>query len=224
VKYAIDGERVSFLDDYFFSKPQAMPEADAATFESVGDWFAKDRSHVYFLYRVVDGADPESFVYLGGYNAQWAKDRARAYYFLPSKAAKQFWAIESASLDAFEVLPHGQFSEYARDREFVYHLGRRIRGADAPAFAILPSDRMGEVAGAHSCHFAADGKRVYFDGKPIAGAECGSFKVVHAPGVGNIEYGVDSAFAYCRSSPSGKVERITREELPAVIREYLRLG
>jgi DKNYY family len=223
MKYVIDGDRVSYFDDYYFAKPQPMPEADAASFEAIGDWFAKDRRHVYFLYRVVEGADPQSFVYLGGYNAQWAKDRARAYYFSPSKAAGNMWAIDSAGVDAFELLPHGKFAEYARDREFVYYLGKRVRGADATTFAILPSDRMGEVPGAYSYHFAKDDTRVYFDARPIKDADYGSFKVVHAPGTGNAEYGVDALAAYCQSPHTGKVVRISHDALPADVRAHLGL-
>jgi hypothetical protein len=44
---------VSYLDNYYFNKPKSMPEVDAASFETIGDWFAKDRDHVYFLHRVV---------------------------------------------------------------------------------------------------------------------------------------------------------------------------
>jgi hypothetical protein len=222
VKYVIDGDRVSYLDNYFFNKPQAMPGADAASFQSIGDWFAKDRRHVYFLHRVVEGADPESFAVLGGYNAHWAKDETRAYYFSPSKAAGNMWPIESASLDAFEILPHGKFAEYARDREAIYHLGKRIRGADAATFAILPSDRMNEAGEAYSYHFAKDAKRIYFDGKPIADAGYASFLVVHAPGTGNAEYGVDASAAYRQNPHTGKVARMSHDELPAAIRDHLR--
>jgi DKNYY family len=223
MKYVIDGNRVSYFDDYYFTKPQPMPEADAGSFQAVGDWFAKDRRHVFFLYRVVEGADPASFVYLGGYNAQWAKDRDRAYYFSPSKTAGNMWAIDSASLDAFEILQHGKFSEYARDREFVYYLGKRVRGADAATFAILPSDRMGEASDAYSYHFAKDGARVYFDAKPIKDADYASFQVVHAPGTGNSEYGIDAFGAYRQNPHTGKAERISHDALPANVRAHLKL-
>jgi hypothetical protein len=136
--------------------------------------------------------DPATFEYLGGYNSQWAKDRSSAYYFWPSKAAGNQWPIASASLDAFEILPHCSFAEYARDREAVYHLGKRVRGANAAAFAVFPSDRLGEVTGAYSYHFAKDDRRVYFDAKPIGDADYDSFKVVHAPGLGHSEYGIDA--------------------------------
>jgi hypothetical protein len=34
---------VSYLDNYYFNKPKPMPEVVAASFETIGDWFAKDR-------------------------------------------------------------------------------------------------------------------------------------------------------------------------------------
>jgi hypothetical protein len=223
MKYAIEGDRVSYLDNYYFSKPQLMPLADADSFEAIGDWFAKDRRYVYFLHRVVENADPASFVYLGGYNAQWAKDWSSAYYFSPSKAAGNWWAIASASLDAFELLPHAKFVEYARDRATVYYLGKRVRGANAATFTILPSDRMGEIANSFSYHFAKDDKRIYFDAKPLNDAHYDSFTVVHAPGTGNVEYGVDASAAYRQSRSTGKVERLALDALPAAIRTHLGL-
>jgi hypothetical protein len=223
MKYTIEGDRVSYLDNYYFNKPCPMPQADAASFETIGDWFAKDRQNVYFLYRIVEGADPGTFVHLGGYNSQWAKDRSSAYYFSPSKAASNQWPIASASLDAFEILPHGSFAEYARDLETVYRLGKRIRGADAATFAILPSDRMGEAPDAYSYHFAKDKHRIYFDGKPIAGAQYDSFEVVHAPGLGNDEYGIDAAMAYRQNPRDGKVIRIAHDALPPALRAHLDL-
>ena len=88
--YRIEGGRVAYFDDYYFRKPLPMPQADAASFEPVDRWFARDRNHVYFLYNIVEGAMPASFTVLGGYNDFWAKDAGQAWYFCPSKAAKQF--------------------------------------------------------------------------------------------------------------------------------------
>jgi hypothetical protein len=46
MKYLIEGDRVNFLDNYYVSKPQPIPEADAASFHAIGDCFAKDRRNV----------------------------------------------------------------------------------------------------------------------------------------------------------------------------------
>src|SRR5262245_48816912 len=86
--YVITDRSVAYLDGYFFHEPKPIPEADAATFEQIERWFARDKNRVYFLHSVVEGGDPASFTVLGGYsNNYWAKDRIRAYHFAPSKAA-----------------------------------------------------------------------------------------------------------------------------------------
>ena len=81
--YLIEGGRVAYFDDYYFRKPLPMPQADAASFEPVDRWFARDRNHVYFLYNIVEEAAPASFAVLGGYNDFWAKDAGQAWYFCP---------------------------------------------------------------------------------------------------------------------------------------------
>jgi hypothetical protein len=126
--YIIQGDSVAYVDNYFFSKPQPIPEADPATFEVITKWFARDHHHVYFLYRVVDVADPGSFIVLGGYSCRWAKDRSFAYYFWPSKAAKQWRALKSESLGSFQILPDGPCSEYARDNETLFYKGKPSGG------------------------------------------------------------------------------------------------
>jgi hypothetical protein len=84
-KYVIKDENVAYLDDYVFKEPKSIPEAHAATFEQIDNWFARDKDRVYFLHNVVEGADLGTFTVLGGYSiTYWAKDRARAYHFEPS--------------------------------------------------------------------------------------------------------------------------------------------
>ena len=126
MNYVIEANAVAYLDHYFFQTPKVMRDADAATFTVIAQWFAIDCRHVYFLYNVVVGADPASFVYLGGHNCQWAKDKTAAYYFWPSKAANQWKVLASKRLDAFHILPGCRFSEYARDDENVFYKGRKF--------------------------------------------------------------------------------------------------
>jgi len=219
-KYTVDKDRVFYFDDYFFSKPLPMPLADAASFEEIGPWFAKDHRHVYFLHNVVEGADPASFTYLGGYNDQWAKDRARAYHFQPTKAARQYRIFESDSLDRFCILPNARFCEYAGDTECIYHRGKKIRGADAPSFEVMITDDLG-TSGQPSIHFARDVGRIYFDGQPIKDAVRDTFAVIRQSGIGHQEYGVDVRSAYCQSQKTGKLAALPHSDLPAVVREYV---
>jgi hypothetical protein len=219
--YRVENGRVFYFDDYYFAKPQPMPEADAATFEILDRWFAKDRSHVYFLHKIVPEADPATFAYLGGYDDQWAKDKDRAFHFVPSKAAGRVTSIRSASLDAFEILEDAPFSKYARDAEAVYYCGKRVKDADPATFRMMPSDHLGEKT-ARSHHFAKDARHVFFDGKILKEADYESLRVVHAP-LGLSEYGIDRHQAYGLSPHTGKPVAIPLDRLPAIVREYCKL-
>lgn len=99
MNYTIEANVVAYLDHYFFQTPYVMPDADATTFKVIAQWFASDCRHVYFLYNVVVGADPASFVYLGGHNCQWAKDKTAAYYLLKSINYQQFRVIRTAQME-----------------------------------------------------------------------------------------------------------------------------
>lgn len=219
-KYVIEGNRVFYCHDYFFKKPVLMPEADHSSFEVIDSWFAKDDRHVYFLYRVVDGADPARFIYLGGTAIDyWAKDRARAYHFTPTKAARQFRPLASESLGRFAILPNCRFSEYAGDAERIYRRGRLIRGAHAPSFHVMVEEEWGKSEQLPSCHFARDASRIYFNGQPIKEADHASFKVVREPGIGHEEFGVDIANAYY-GNYLDRLTKISHDRLPAAVREH----
>lgn len=72
---------------YVYYKYKKITEADYNTFrvDSVGT-LARDKNHVFVLdysfeCSVVEGADPESYVYISNNNNQWAKDINYCYYF-----------------------------------------------------------------------------------------------------------------------------------------------
>jgi DKNYY family len=219
-KYIITNENVAYTHCYWFKKePMPIPEADAATFEQIGDWFARDKNNVYFLYNVVAGADPATFCVLGGYAGNhWAKDRLRAYHFEPSKAARNIRFIESKSLDLFAVLLDSRFDEYAADAERVYRNGRLIRGAHAATFRVLANACKGEDQGLPSFDFARDKARIYFMGKPIADVRLETFDAIRLPGIGHNEYGTDGVSAFFEDQWNGKIVRIAFAELPEAVR------
>src|SRR5262249_3432120 len=133
----------------------------------------------------------------------------------------QYKVLKCKSLDAFAVLPDCRFKEYAKDRERVYYMGKRIPGVDSPSFQIFKSDRMGEAPPSPSYHFARDRSHIYFDGKQIQDADYNSFRVVHAPGLGNLEYGIDKSNAFHKSQRNGKLARIAQGSLPLIVQEHL---
>jgi hypothetical protein len=217
-EYVIKDENVAYLDDYYFEEPKPMPEAHAATFEQIHRWFARDKDRVYFLHNVVEGADPGTFTVLGGYSNTWTKDRARAYHFEPSKAARNIRRIESKSLDRFVILKGGRFNEYAGDAERIYRHGRLIRGADAVTFRVMKNACKGEDAGEPSFGYARDKARIYHQGKPITDVSLETFAAIRLAGIGHQEYGVDGVSGFYESYRTGKMARIAFAELPEAVR------
>jgi hypothetical protein len=220
--YVIDKKGVHFLDGYFHAKPKPMPEADPASLTAIGPWFAKDRRHVYFLFNIVEGADPASFVHLGGYNDHWAIDSASAWHFQPTKAARNYRAIASDNPASFRILAGTRFSEYAGDSVNIYRAGKNIVGADAASFEILAQiDPENIESKPPSFHFARDARRVYFDGRPIKGADPSGFRVVHEAGLGHREYGISGAQIYCQDRKTGRVTTPPPAEVPDSVRRFL---
>jgi hypothetical protein len=222
MNYVIDGDHVSYLDHHYHHEPQPMAEAHGSSFREIGKWFGADDERVYFMHKPVEGADPASFVHLGGYDCQWAKDRAFAYAFLPSKAAGQWRVLKSRRLDAFAILPGCRFSEYAGDGEKVFRNGREVRGADAASFRFLEVEDVEGERQHISHHFARDRSRVYFEGKTILKiAADASFRVVSSAVFNNTEFGTDGTNAFYKDWARVRMVTVPHEALPALIQGYL---
>jgi len=222
MSYIIEANSVAYLDHYFFQKPQHIPEADPATFKAISKWFAIDCNHIYFLYNVVDGADPSSFVYLGGSNCHWAKDKAFAYYFWPSKQAKNWKRLESKNLNSFQILSGCRFNEYALDDENVFYMGKKIRGADAKFFHIMTAEQIEDGSTSPSHHFAKDGACIYFDGKLIKDIDYERFTVLHVKKTTYSEYGTDGVKAFFYDWARTRMVTVSHQDLPASLQEHFR--
>lgn len=154
-------------DDYVKDKTHAywtsiiIQDVDLDTFEYVGGRYAKDKVHVYYPLRNIDvemsdedeqglitsgpriilGADPATFQYLGAedygipYNKGYAKDKLHAYW--------GFDIVEGADVLTFQRVsgpanPYGaDYNPYFKDRSHVYFYGRVIRNADPETFQYL---------------------------------------------------------------------------------------
>lgn len=120
----------------YFNYFHAMHEADIQSFEvlqgeQVGN-VAKDKDHVYFRDKIVDGADPGSFHFLeecfsGEYYTEcdhtyYAKDKNQAYYV--DTIGKAFKVIKTKSADQFHFKVIDELG-YAFDGKYRYLFGKR---------------------------------------------------------------------------------------------------
>jgi hypothetical protein len=146
--------------------------------------YGRDRYHVFYQWKLIPGADPQSYAFL---DAHYARDKAAIY-----SHAKRL----STRRDSFQLLSGGYASDgqrhffqdivikgpgfellggeaqagrgYARTRDAVYHKGQLIRHADARTFELYKP----EVG------ITRDKRAVYFDDHVITNADPTTFEQV----------------------------------------------
>jgi hypothetical protein len=129
-----------------------VKEADPQSFESLQGDYAKDRHHVYFSGKPVQGADPQSLKVLSDI---YAKDNARAYF--------RDKPIAGADSGSFVEISGGS---YGRDKNDIYISGDAIGACDLPSFRWLKDD------------WQVDSKCAYERGTKLPNARPESFVVI----------------------------------------------
>lgn len=74
--YQKDKNNIYYIEGPFDEGP-IIATADHATFRPINSYYAKDKVHVYYGNRIIEGADPETFVDLGEYG--YSKDKNHVY-------------------------------------------------------------------------------------------------------------------------------------------------
>ncbi|MBV7483429.1 DKNYY domain-containing protein [Bordetella sp. BOR01] len=179
--YSHDGKQVYFAGEPLTRRNGQPLGADPASFRWLGGRWLCDDLHVYgqgqvgegnakrFWY-IVEGADRASFTPL---NLGYAKDALRAYYITNK-------TLRTKSPAAFEIVPEVRLnfrdasldplvdtSAFARDAEYVYFYGVRLRGADPAGFRVVGDG------------YSTDGQGVWYheDKLRIEGADAATFRV-----------------------------------------------
>jgi hypothetical protein len=121
--YAHDGERV--FKDVF-----VLEGADPATFTFVpmfnGQYLTRDRYHVYFQDKPIDGADGGTFRKVSDFNFA---DKNAAWGLVLGQYTN--WSkIENVDLATFK----GIDKNYAKDKDYVYYSNFIVKGADLATF------------------------------------------------------------------------------------------
>lgn len=142
-------------------------EADAESFTEINDEYGKDKSHVFYLWRVIPNADPATFAYLAG---GYSKDKNSGY--------SQDQVISNDGLH-FDIVPNpnetasnrtAEGIAYARDSRQVYRSRIAVEGADPATFVFVPMF--------NGNYLTYDRRGVYSYDKPIEGADGSTFRKV----------------------------------------------
>lgn len=178
--YSVDNERI-FREDSLFST------ADPQTFRVLADEYALDSDNVYFQGVVLPGADSETFTTLGHYhakdkNAVYASDRVLSevsdpatfrLFGRPAKEAKSWWGISRQVLES-----NDDRHKWACDKNYYYHRGKRIEGADYATFTFFDNDGETDYAKDRYHVFYCE----YFGNTPpviIKGADVETFEILN---------------------------------------------
>ena len=138
---------------YYEPGKKEIPGVDLATFKKINTYFAKDKNRVYYLGKVIEGADSETFKFLGGYKtltevSGYSKDNKNVYYFERR--------ILEADPETFEVIG---LTSYAKDKNNVYKGDMLISGIDSRTFKVLEN------------YFTKDKNGIYYRERKLEGAD-----------------------------------------------------
>ncbi|MVM39278.1 hypothetical protein GO730_19800 [Spirosoma sp. HMF3257] len=135
-------------------------EADADSFTAINDEYGKDKTHVFYIGKIIPNADPATFEYLSG---AYSRDKNNGYSRdkLISTDGPHVKVVPNINDTPTNVTAEG--APYVRDRYRVYKDTFIIEGADPASFVFVPM-----FNGNYLTH---DNRRVYFQDRPIEGAD-----------------------------------------------------
>ncbi len=179
--YLTDGVSVAYDDfDQATYDPSVVFKlvagADPKTFVDMGGGYAKDTSHVYFQGNLIGAADPASFSSLNSSGSGTRYAKDKRSLFADGRKVEQNGNIDFAS---FVILGY-----FAKDKNTVYYLGGEggstwlpLVGANPTTFEVIPSPSTTEDPLAAG-QYAKDAQHVYLNGDEIHYADPASFQVL----------------------------------------------
>ena len=151
-KYEVRGDQVYYTwwTFSFGHQDSLLVGADADTFEEVEEWLGKDKDHVWYEARLVEGCDPQT---VRVKTKPLFYDR-RDYYYEGAP-------LHVKDMATFEVVQLNEYCLYAKDSKCGYFDSTRIEGIDYKTFKTV------------STFVAKDKNHVYRFGKvlPLADPE-----------------------------------------------------
>ncbi|MBO4814953.1 MAG: DKNYY domain-containing protein [Muribaculaceae bacterium] len=139
----------------FGQQNRELPGADPETFKSVNDWLGRDARHVYFKYRLAEGADPATVE-----AKKYPMFRDKNDYYIEGAA------LHVADMNTFDVLMHNDMHIWSKDSRYAYFDSTRIEVANIKQFKVVDWD------------YATDGVRVYVFGKMLPDSDPATFKEI----------------------------------------------
>lgn len=152
--YKVEGDMVSFENWTFSFGPQkyVLYDADPNSFETLKDWLAKDKQHVWYQQAWIEGADPASIKA----DKQPLCHDANDYYFKGE-------ALHVSDMQTFKVIDLDSYF-IGKDKNYCYTTDGRFKITDYKAF-----ERIGY-------RHSTDSHHVYYYTEVVEGADPKTFE------------------------------------------------
>ena len=124
-KYEIRGNQVYYTwwTFSFGNQEERLAGVDAATFEAVEDWLGRDKSHVWYKARLVEGCDPQT---VKAVKKGLFCDKNDYYY--------EGAPMHVKDMETFEIVDYNDYCLWAKDSKCGYFDSTRIEGIDSETF------------------------------------------------------------------------------------------
>ncbi len=130
----MSGKRSNLAKDKYAVYSYGERIADLGTFQVLDDYYSKDKNHVFYSYRKIEGADSATFEIISSRRrSSLAKDKYAVYGYGER--------IEGADPSTYAIFFEGNLT-FAKDKYAVYTENgeRKINEADPDTFEIIYSD------------------------------------------------------------------------------------
>ena len=158
-RYVQENGIIYYYDGLDYPQRQEVP-ADSNSFEILSDLYGKDKTYVYFMGKIIEGADLKTFkLFNDGYGEpSFAKDIRYVYQYGEKVEGADPLTIEAAGIDN---------NMYLKDARSVFVDNEKIEGADPETFQLV------------SCGIVKDKNSVYWINLKLPDVDSASFKLLN---------------------------------------------
>ncbi|MBO4314927.1 MAG: DKNYY domain-containing protein, partial [Prevotella sp.] len=211
------------------------PIGDYRSFRVLNHLYAADAKYVYYKNKIVEGADPKTFVVLKGGN-NYGQDKNRVYYETRGTTIRNLNALKHKNMDdglheAFHTdgktvynpelmaMPVGtdfatihrveRYRDWYADKNRVYYENRLLPEANPQTFRIFPIHYVSEEHVSNNnkdFDYSHDGNRVYYRDSLMRGVDVASF-ICGYDYVDSISFAFDKN-RYYEGCPNPRLEKL----------------
>ena len=237
--WAIDKKNVYYMGIEAEVGKNTVPIGDYHTFRTLNDSYAADAKYVYYQNKIVEGADPETFVPLKG-EPHYGQDKNRVYCKARGSSIRSLNQLKHKNMkdglrNAFHTdgktvynpelmaMPEGtdfatihkveRYRDWYADSKHVYYENRLLPGANPQTFKVFPSHYVSEghvTDNNKDIDYSHDGNHVYYRDSLMQDADISSF-------ICGYDFVDSTGFAfdknrYYEGSPNPRLEQLRRNK------------